>query len=641
MKNLSTLFIFILISAGAFAQDAEINEKNTKKKSKSSDVQESSDEKVSDKKDDASVFIGEPEDGSYSLENRRSISSPSMPMYNVEQKFNDKKKKKKQQDAYMNDDYYFPAKPKNAWQIGIRGGISQVNGDVNQTFFKGSKHTIPGYTFGATVIKPFTYMFSMRLNYDFMEMWNQDWQQSELTEDLIRGTDYNLASYINNNPNGSQNLIYHNSHTVAHDLTMDAVVSFGNIRFHKERSKFVFNTFITGGGFIYQTWYDHLDANGDPYDYGSITSIADGASKGEVLQELDAMRNGVYETLAEGHPDSKNGSFINNYSFRPVFGGGAGFTVRLNRVMNFDFQVRMMFTRDDLVDGHRWQEPDGNSNVNLPTRNGGGLVRTSRGLTRDFDTYTNTTMGITFKLVNKKKTESATLLNPIHYTYQKIAENDPEKAIEELLLDDDKDGVPNRLDQEENTPEGAPVSPKGIALDSDADGIIDLNDDEPFSPPGLPVNLKGVAQLPPSCCDEMMAVACSNVILPSVHFDKDKFNIKPEFYAHLHDLATKMGDCPDLVIRATGMTDKDDNQKYNEQLSWNRANAVIDYLTEKYGINRDRFILKFSGESNAEGSSNIEQYKERKVSLEQANADEMGESNPAPPHPGLKAGTNK
>ena len=90
MRNLFTLFIFIFISCGAFAQEAEINEKKTKKKSKSSDVQESSDEKVNDKKDDASVFIGEPEDGTYSLESRRAISSPSMPLYNIEQKFNDK-----------------------------------------------------------------------------------------------------------------------------------------------------------------------------------------------------------------------------------------------------------------------------------------------------------------------------------------------------------------------------------------------------------------------------------------------------------------------------------------------------------------------------------------------------------------------
>ena len=94
MRNLFTLFIFIFISCGAFAQEAEINEKKTKKKSKSSDVQESSDEKVNDKKDDASVFIGEPEDGTYSLESRRAISSPSMPLYNIEQKFNEKRKRK-------------------------------------------------------------------------------------------------------------------------------------------------------------------------------------------------------------------------------------------------------------------------------------------------------------------------------------------------------------------------------------------------------------------------------------------------------------------------------------------------------------------------------------------------------------------
>ncbi|MBL6875965.1 MAG: hypothetical protein ISR01_04150, partial [Chitinophagales bacterium] len=68
MKNLFTLFICILISSGAFAQDTEVNEKKTKKKSESADNQEASDEKVSDKKDDASVFIGEPEDGTYSLE---------------------------------------------------------------------------------------------------------------------------------------------------------------------------------------------------------------------------------------------------------------------------------------------------------------------------------------------------------------------------------------------------------------------------------------------------------------------------------------------------------------------------------------------------------------------------------------------
>jgi outer membrane protein OmpA-like peptidoglycan-associated protein len=635
MKKLLVMFFLSFLVLGIQAQESSDKKEKSKKEKK---------DKSSKKgEDDADVFIGEPEGEDYQIEDRKEVSKPLMPLYSEEQEFNQMNKKKEQQDAYMNNEYYFPAKPKNAWQLGLRGGISLINGDVNQNFFKGNKPFVPGYTFGVTVSKPFSYMFSMRLNYDFMEMWNTDWQQSTLTEDLIRHTNYSLVSYVNDNPYGNSDIIYHNSHTVAHDATLDAVISFGNVRFHKERTKVIFNAFVSGGGFLYQTWYDHLDDNGNPYDYRSVlNATGNQGDKKEVIQALQDMRNGVYETKADGHVDAKNGSFIGEYSFRPVFGGGFGMTFRLNRFINLDIQTRMMFTRDDLLDGHRWQEPDGNSVVSLPTQFGGGSAKTSRALTRTYDTYNNTTIGITFKLAGKKKTEPTTLLNPMHFAYQKMAENNPENVIEELLKDDDEDGVPNRLDQELDSPKGAPVSTKGIALDSDADGIIDLNDEEPYSPPGVPVNAKGVAQLPPpvianngACC------SCDNVILPSVHFDKDKFNIKPEFYAHLHDLAEKLNTCPDLKIKATGMTDKDDDQKYNEQLSWNRVNAVIDYLEEKYGISRDRFIINYLGESNASSSSTIEQYKERKVLLEQAKEGETGSSNPAPPHPSIKAGTDK
>ena len=282
-----------------------------------------------------------------------------------------------------------------------------------------------------------------------------------------------------------------------------------------------------------------------------------------------------------------------------------------------------MATRNDDLDGMRWEE--------------------TGTLTSNFDTYSTITMGLNFKLVGKKTTEPTTLLNPMHYTYQKIAENDPERAIEELLKDDDNDGVPNRLDEEENTPEGAPVSPKGIALDSDNDGVIDANDEEPFSPPGLPVNDKGVAQLPPAppAVDANALFGCDNSVLPSIHFDKDKYYIKPEFYAHLHNVASKMTACPDMKVHAIGMTDKDDSQKYNDQLSYNRVNEVINYLTETYGIDKNRFIVSYEGEANATATNKVQQYKERKVVLKQAAEGETGESSPEPPHPGLKAGSDK
>jgi len=638
MKKIFTLFLFTAIVFAGFAQENDKSDKKADKEKKEKSA------KSSDKqsKDDAIIFIGEPEDGDYSLESRREISTPSMPMYNVEQEFNKGKKKRKQQEAFMNNEYYFPAKPKNAWQLGVRGGISMLNGDINQNFFKGAKPFVPGYTFGASVVKPFSYLFSIRLNYDFMEMWNTDWQPSTLTAELIRHSDYALANYVNDNPNGGNVKIFNNSHTIAHDMTFDAVFTVGNLRYHKERTKVVFNFFATMGGFMYQTWYDHLDANGDPYDYRSIPDINTNpdVSKAEVIQALETMRNGVYETPADGHPNSKNPTILNNYSFRPTGGVGMGMSFRLSRVVNLDLQARMMFTKDDLMDGVRWEEPAGNNTVAIPASQGGGQAPVSRGLTGNYDSYTNTTLGLTFKLVGKNKTESTTLLNPLHYSYQKIAENDPEKAIEELLKDDDDDGVPNRMDEEPDTPEGAPVNPKGIALDSDKDGVIDLYDEEPFSVPGLPVTEKGVAIVP--IVEEACQVCdCENVVLPSIHFDKDKYNIRPEFYAHLHSVAAKLNVCPDLRVRATGMTDKDDSNKYNEQLSWNRVNEVIEFLTENYGIDRTRFIVLFEGEANATGTSSFEQYRERKVTLEQAEPGEVGDSNPPAPHPNVKAGSKE
>lgn len=587
----------------------------TAKESKSKESKEKG-EKVKGK-DDADIFIGEPEGDKFQLEDRREVSKPAMPTYEENQGFNEQKKKSTQQEAYMDNKYYFPAKPKNAWQIGLRGGLATLNGDISQNFFKGNKPFVPGYTFGAYVKKSWNYMFSTRLNYSFFEMWNSNWEASTVVPQFASattlGSEYSAGSAI-----------FHNSHTVGHDATLDLMVSFGNKKYHKERTKVLFNMFVSAGGMMYSTWYDQLDENGNAYDYTSIQSaIANGGDKKATIQALNELRNGVYETVAEGQPASANGNFIGNYSFTPVFGGGAGITFRVNRVIDFDIEGRLMATRSDLIDGQQWEE--------------------TGTLTSNFDTYATATVGMNFKLVGKKKTEPTTMLNPMHYSYQKLAENDPEEAINELLKDDDGDGVPNRLDEEEDTPEGAPVNPKGQALDSDSDGIIDLNDEEPFSPPGLPVNDKGVAQLPPAPevgkgngfdCEE-------GIPLPSVHFDKDKYNIKPEFYAHLHNVAERMVACPDMKVNATGMTDKDDNNKYNEQLSFNRVEAVINYLNNNYGIDRNRFIVNFEGENNASGTSNIKKYEERKVSLEQIKGSVSGSSNPAPPHPSIKAGSNE
>jgi hypothetical protein len=65
--------------------------------------------------------------------------------------------------------------------------------------------------------------------------------------------------------------------------------------------------------------------------------------------------------------------------------------------------------------------------------------------------------------------------------------------------------------------------------------------------------------------------------------------------------------------------------KVKEQKSWEHVNAVIEYMSDKNSIGRERFIFKY-GEA---GDENI-------VTYRPANVDEGGESNVPPPHPNIK-----
>lgn len=57
--------------------------------------------------------------------------------------------------------------------------------------------------------------------------------------------------------------------------------------------------------------------------------------------------------------------------------------------------------------------------------------------------------------------------------------------------DQDKDGVPDRLDYCPDTPVGAKVDENGCPLDSDGDGIYDGLDKCPNTPPGVKVDVNG------------------------------------------------------------------------------------------------------------------------------------------------------
>jgi len=91
---------------------------------------------------------------------------------------------------------------------------------------------------------------------------------------------------------------------------------------------------------------------------------------------------------------------------------------------------------------------------------------------------------------------------------------------------------------------------------------------------------------------------CGDWFLPMIHYDLNKSKIKPEYYSHLHNVAQVMKKCPDVCVVAQGHTDTRSTNDYNKVLSYLRAKAAVDYLTETYKIDRSRIKLMYGGEEN-------------------------------------------
>jgi OOP family OmpA-OmpF porin len=76
-----------------------------------------------------------------------------------------------------------------------------------------------------------------------------------------------------------------------------------------------------------------------------------------------------------------------------------------------------------------------------------------------------------------------------------------------------------------------------------------------------------------------------------VFFDFDKYNIKPEAYPILDDVAAMLVADTTMNILVWGHTDTVGTLEYNQGLSERRANAVADYLEAK-GVDRSRMSVE-------------------------------------------------
>ncbi len=91
--------------------------------------------------------------------------------------------------------------------------------------------------------------------------------------------------------------------------------------------------------------------------------------------------------------------------------------------------------------------------------------------------------------------------------------------------------------------------------------------------------------------------AQKKIILRGVHFDFNKYNIRPEDAAVLDEAASILKDNPDVKVDVNGYTDSIGSEEYNLRLSEKRADSVVDYL-EKQGVSADRLTPHGYGKTN-------------------------------------------
>jgi OmpA-OmpF porin, OOP family len=521
----------------------------------------------------------------------------------------------------------YTAQPKNPWELGIGLGHFFIDGDVDRN--------IPaGLGINLHLRKAIHYAFSVRANLFYGTAKGLDpqrWTHSSVGSPIGGGlVEPEYIKYANN-PDG-----WFPSHKTTQGYgTLEGIINIGNILFHKKENKWNWYLGVGAGLSTHSTKLDLLDASGAAYTgliskSGFTAAIFDTkAGRKDIKAALRKVYDGKYETTGP----VKKGIFRigDKTNIHAIFTGSVGVSRKINNKFNIGLEHQVMATDNDYLDGIRF--------------------RTADDLTQDVDIEHFTNLRFAFNLGGKDGAEPLYWLNPLDATLNDIAELKARPVLD--LTDSDSDGVIDMMDQEDDTPSGCDVDTRGVMLDSDNDGIADCKDKEPFSPVGYDINKEGIANVKKceSCLTEadvfrmidsrtagMKSAAptassdCGKWFLPMIHFDLDKSKIKPEFYGHLHHVATVMRQCPSVCVSVVGNTDVRSSNNYNTTLSYNRAQAAIDYLVSTYGIDRSRLKLMYGGEeSPLVGSSKkeAEHYMNRRVEFRVCDAGDTDMARPA------------
>lgn len=513
-----------------------------------------------------------------------------------------------QQRDFLNNQYDFPAKPRNQWEIGISGGLLNVSGDVkSRSIFNRAVKPLNTMGFGLSVRKAWGYVISTRLQFIHGSASGYNYEQSQGYWGHGNQNPWTRTGY------GSSSVNY-NYKTTINELSIQVVAALNNLKFHNARNKVSYYALAGFGALTYNTKVDALDAAGNKYAFNNIGIGLTGSAyenRKDIDNQLKDMFDGEYESEGESHT---NRGELAGGTLRGMATAGAGIQIRLSKKLSLQIEDKVTFSSDDLIDGQRWQEYPGVAS-NAPSS-----------LTRDFDNINYFSVGLNLN-VGGKAVEPLWWMNALDYGYNEMKR--PQAKVEDCSKDADGDGISDCFDRCPNTPGNVSVDSHGCPFDTDGDGVADYKDKQLITPTECqPVDADGVGKCPdPECCTRMkheeVKSGCNSIPSGSINFASGVSKLGSSAMNQLNSLANAMKSNPNCraVIIGNGS-----GTKVQQQRSWDRVNSVINYMVDKQGIDRERFIFQYG---NSTGDVDAVDYRS-------AGNDETGPSNTPPPFPNLR-----
>lgn len=535
-------------------------------------------------------------------------------------------KRMPQFNEFMRNQYPYPAKPRDMYEVGVGLGFAYMFSDLDSRF--GGMQGLPNLGVSLHVRKSLSPTWSVRLAYVGSQTTGLDWRartagNSTSLGGLNRGgglvTRWDTW-YSGTDVTGRQKVYFANFRNRMHSLNLEFVYSLNNIDFFRANPKW--NLYLFGGYSLTAADVDinAKDKNGNPYkfytargisasdkakyDAAGYVGIDNWATRGEIRTQLRNAMDDDFEsnaTVTFGNR-SNFGRISNNFMLRHGVTFGFGGAYKINDKWNVGLEQRFIYAWEDQWDGLGYAENNSNDILGLT------MVKLNRNIGDA-----------------AKKVQPLWWINPNNYVYQELNQPNHSKDRNPILKDSDGDGVVDQFDLEPNTPAGANVDSHGRAVDSDGDGVPDYKDKEPLTQQKcFPVNADGVGTCPePACCgkveslqkelDELKKNGIAKATtgekvgedLPSLKFDAGSSKIKSDAKTKklLDAIADKMKANPNYKVKVIGHPLAD---KVSQQKTYERIKSIIRYLVDKKGISENRFVFVLDGGSGDPNTIDVE-----------------------------------